>query len=78
MMTTLTPVTSGRAVVSGHDVSREPDAVRRTIGVIPQALTSDIDLTVDENLSIYAKLYEVPKGRPRAEPLTICWRRWTW
>jgi ABC-2 type transport system ATP-binding protein len=61
MMTTLTPSTSGRAVVSGHDVSREPDAVRRTIGVIPQALTSDIDLTVEENLSIYAKLYEVPK-----------------
>jgi ABC-2 type transport system ATP-binding protein len=62
MMTTLTPVTSGRAVVSGHDVSRQPDAVRRTIGVIPQALTSDIDLTVEENLSIYAKLYEVPKA----------------
>jgi len=62
MMTTLTPVTSGRAVVSGHDVSREPDAVRRTIGVIPQALTSDVDLTVEENLSIYAKLYQVPKA----------------
>jgi ABC-2 type transport system ATP-binding protein len=62
MMTTLTPATSGRAVVGGHDVAREPDAVRRTIGVIPQALTSDIDLTVEENLSIYAKLYEVPKA----------------
>ncbi len=62
MMTTLTPATSGRAVVGGHDVAREPDEVRRTIGVIPQALTSDIDLTVEENLSIYAKLYEVPKA----------------
>jgi ABC-2 type transport system ATP-binding protein len=31
------------------------------IGVIPQALTSDQDLTVEENLSIYAKLYSVPK-----------------
>ncbi|MHB1675393.1 MAG: ABC transporter ATP-binding protein [Acidobacteriaceae bacterium] len=62
MMTTLTPATSGRAVVAGHDVSRESDAVRRAIGVIPQALTSDIDLTVEENLSIYAKLYEVPKA----------------
>jgi ABC-2 type transport system ATP-binding protein len=62
MMTTLTPVTSGRALVAGHDVAREPDAVRRAIGVIPQALTSDIDLTVEENLSIYAKLYEVPKA----------------
>lgn len=62
MMTTLTPVTTGKAIIAGHDVSREPDAVRRTIGVIPQALTSDLDLTVEENLSIYAKLYEVPKA----------------
>ena len=61
MMTTLTPSTVGRAIIAGHDVAREPDAVRRTIGVIPQALTSDIDLTVEENLSIYAKLYEVSK-----------------
>lgn len=62
MMTTLTPATEGRAIIAGHDVAREPDSVRRTIGVIPQALTSDIDLTVEENLSIYAKLYEVPKA----------------
>src|SRR5271170_2916550 len=62
MMTTLIPVSSGKAVIAGHDVSREPDAVRRVIGVIPQALTSDIALTVEENLSIYAKLYEVPKA----------------
>ena len=61
MMTTLTPSTAGRAIIAGHDVAREPDAVRRTIGVIPQALTSDIDLTVEENLSIYAKLYEVSR-----------------
>jgi ABC-2 type transport system ATP-binding protein len=62
MMTTLTHSTAGRAIIAGHDVAREPDAVRRTIGVIPQALTSDIDLTVEENLSIYAKLYEVPRA----------------
>jgi ABC-2 type transport system ATP-binding protein len=62
MMTTLIPVTAGKATIAGHDVSRESDAVRRTIGVIPQALTSDVDLTVEENLSIYAKLYEVPKA----------------
>ncbi len=63
MMTTLIPVTSGKAIIAGHDVSREPDAVRRLIGVIPQALTSDLDLTVEENLSIYAKLYEVPRAK---------------
>jgi ABC-2 type transport system ATP-binding protein len=62
MMTTLIPLTGGKAVVAGHDVAKEPDAVRRVIGVIPQALTSDPDLTVEENLSIYAKLYSVPKA----------------
>jgi ABC-2 type transport system ATP-binding protein len=61
MMTTLIPVTEGRALVAGHDVEKEPNAVRHMIGVIPQALTSDQDLTVEENLSIYAKLYGVPK-----------------
>src|SRR4030081_963505 len=60
MMTTLIPITSGKARIAGHDVAKEPDAVRRTIGVIPQALTSDLDLTVEENLQIYAKLYDVP------------------
>jgi ABC-2 type transport system ATP-binding protein len=62
MMTTLIPVTAGRALVGGHDVAKEPNAVRNMIGVIPQALTSDQDLTVEENLSIYAKLYSVPKA----------------
>ena len=62
MMTTLVPITSGHATVAGFDVAKDPDAVRRMIGVIPQALTSDPDLTVEENLSIYAKLYSVPKA----------------
>ncbi len=63
MMTTLIPVTSGKAIVAGHDVAKDPDEVRRMIGVIPQALTSDPDLTVGENLSIYAKLYGVSRAQ---------------
>jgi ABC-2 type transport system ATP-binding protein len=63
MMTTLIPITSGSARIAGHDVSEDPDAARRAIGVIPQALTSDLDLTVEENMSIYAKLYDVPPKR---------------
>jgi len=59
MMTTLLAITGGTARVAGHDVQRDPDAARRAIGVIPQALTSDLDLTVEENMSIYAKLYGV-------------------
>jgi ABC-2 type transport system ATP-binding protein len=67
MMTTLIPITAGRALIGGHDVAKDPDAARRMIGVIPQALTSDLDLTVEENLNIYAKLYDVPaKERKRS------------
>ncbi len=60
MMTTLLPLTGGRALINGFDVARDADSARHCMGVIPQALTSDIDLTVEENLSIYAKLYGVP------------------
>src|SRR6476659_7746431 len=63
MMTTLLPITAGRAVVAGHDVAKDPDGARRCIGVITQALTSDLDLTVEENMNIYAKLYDVPAKR---------------
>src|SRR5271163_4244218 len=67
MMTTLIPITAGHARIAGHDVAKDADAVRRVIGVIPQALTSDLDLTVEENLNIYAKLYDVPaKERKRS------------
>src|SRR6478672_797762 len=66
MMTTIIPITAGSARIAGHDVSKEPDSVRRTIGVIPQALTSDLDLTIEENLNIYAKLYDVPSKKRKA------------
>jgi ABC-2 type transport system ATP-binding protein len=57
MMTTLTPPTSGAAIVGGHDVESDADGVRHSIGVIPQALTSDPELTARENMMIHAKLY---------------------
>jgi ABC-2 type transport system ATP-binding protein len=65
MMTTLIPITSGFAKIAGHDVRTEADEARRNIGVIPQAMTSDPDLTLEENLSIYAKLYDVPAKKRR-------------
>lgn len=59
MMTTLLEITDGAAIIDGFDVRKEPDKARRRIGVIPQAMTSDGDLTVWENLSIYSKLYGI-------------------
>jgi ABC-2 type transport system ATP-binding protein len=63
MLTTLTPPTEGSAQVAGHDVRTDADGVRNSIGVIPQALTSDPDLTAEENVLIHAKLYGVPSGQ---------------
>jgi len=60
MLTTLTPPTEGSARVAGHDVRKDADGVRNAIGVIPQALTSDPELTAEENLVLHAKLYGVP------------------
>ncbi|HVB34607.1 MAG TPA: ATP-binding cassette domain-containing protein [Patescibacteria group bacterium] len=60
MLTTLTPPTSGRATVAGCDIVRDANGVRGSMGVIPQALTSDPELTAQENLMIHAKLYGVP------------------
>ena len=67
MLTTLLPPTSGTARVGGFDVVARADDVRRTIGVIPQAMTSDLELTVRENLLIHAKLYGV--GREKRKRL---------
>ena len=63
MLTTLLPPTAGAALVSGFDVITQADDVRRAIGVIPQALTSDLELSVEENLVVFAKLYGVPRAR---------------
>ena len=63
MLTTLLPPTDGTARVNGFDVTSEPDMVRRSIGVIPQAMTSDLDLSAEENMLIFAKLYRVPRER---------------
>ena len=63
MLVTLLPPTAGTALVGGFDILKQADDVRRTIGVIPQAMTSDPELSVEENLIIYSKLYGVPRQK---------------
>ncbi|MFY9270084.1 MAG: ATP-binding cassette domain-containing protein [Candidatus Manganitrophaceae bacterium] len=60
ILTGLLHPTEGEAIVAGHDVVKNPDAVRRAIGVVSQAMTTDLDLSGWENLDIYAKYYQVP------------------
>src|ERR687890_561122 len=63
MLVTLLAPSAGTALINGFDVVRESDGVRQSIGVIPQAMTSDLELSVEENLIIFAKLYGVPRGK---------------
>jgi ABC-2 type transport system ATP-binding protein len=65
MLTTLVPPTSGTAVVAGHDIVHDPNAVRAGIGVIPQNMTSDPELTCAENIGIHARLYGNTGARRR-------------
>jgi ABC-2 type transport system ATP-binding protein len=67
MLTTLVPPTSGTALVGGHDIVTDSDGVRRSIGVIPQAMTSDLELSPMENLLFFAKLYGVPSEKRRRQ-----------
>ena len=69
MMTTLTVPTSGTARIAGHDIRTDADGVRNAIGVIPQAFTSDPELTAQENMLVHAKLYGVPAAT-RAQLIT--------
>jgi ABC-2 type transport system ATP-binding protein len=65
MLTTLLQPTSGTAQINGYDIRTQQDDVRKSIGVIPQAMTTDLELSVEENLIIYAKLYGVPREKRR-------------
>jgi ABC-2 type transport system ATP-binding protein len=66
MLTTLLPPTAGTARIEGHDVVRERSAVRRAIGTVSQAQTTDENLTVRENLSVQGKMYGL-SGRMLSE-----------
>ena len=57
MLTTLVPPTAGTARILGFDIVGAANDVRKSIGVIPQAMTSDLDLSAEENMGIFAKLY---------------------
>lgn len=67
MLTTLLPVSSGKAYLAGYDVTRQPESVRRVIGYVPQALSADGSLTGYENLLIFSKLYDIPSRRRKQQ-----------
>ncbi len=55
------PPTSGTVTVFGVDVTREPSAIKSRLGVMPQEDNLDPDLSVLENLIVYARYFDIPK-----------------
>jgi ABC-2 type transport system ATP-binding protein len=61
MLCTLVRPSAGSAMVAGHDVVGERDEVRRAIGLVFQDTTLDGYLSAEQNLSLHAELYGVPR-----------------
>jgi ABC-2 type transport system ATP-binding protein len=63
LTTTLAP-TSGLALIGGHDLATDPSGVRRTVGIIFQKPSLDLNLTAEENVRLHAILYGLYPYRP--------------
>ncbi len=66
VLVTLIRPNSGSARVFGKDVARETMAVRRLIGYVPQQLSADGSLTGRENVTLFARLYDLPRRARKA------------
>jgi len=60
MLTTLKPPTSGTAIINSFDIVKQPDKVRKSIGIVFQDPSSDEILTGYENLKLHGWLYDMP------------------
>ena len=62
MLSTMLKPTSGTATINGYDIIKDPDNVRKSIGIVFQDPSLDEDLTAYENLDLHGRLYGVPKN----------------
>ena len=65
MLITLLPLQEGTARIFGTDVSAHPMTIRRSIGYVPQQLSVEGALTGRENVSWFARLFDVPRRERR-------------
>jgi ABC-2 type transport system ATP-binding protein len=63
MLCGILPPSAGRALIGGVDVAAEPERIRSRIGYMSQRFSLYTDLTVWENLTLYAGIYGIPERR---------------
>lgn len=61
MISCVSPVTEGELAVAGMDVRREPRRIKSILGVVPQEDNLDPDLSVRQNLAVYARYFDMPR-----------------
>ena len=61
MLACLTPRDAGELVVLGIDPDQDPRALKRRLGVVAQEVNLDLELTVRENLLVYARYFDIPR-----------------
>ncbi|NYT06825.1 MAG: ATP-binding cassette domain-containing protein [Methanomicrobiales archaeon] len=62
VLITLLRIQQGRATIAGHDVQRDPQQVRNSIGIVFQDVTLDRDMTCREILEFHGRLYRMPSA----------------
>jgi len=65
MLSCVTPITSGMATVFDLDVSRYPRQVKARLGICPQEDNLDPDFTVQKNLMVYGRYFDIPNVEKR-------------
>ncbi len=71
MLTTIIKPTSGTAIVNGYDIVKESTNVRNSIGIVPQELTTDEDLSGYENLMLIADFYNIKKDEAKQKAMEL-------
>src|SRR4030042_1826158 len=69
MIIAATPLTSGDIWVDGKDIRKEPRQIKANLGMVPQEDNLDPDLTVLENLIVFARYFDIPKAQARERAL---------
>lgn len=73
MLTMLTRPSGGSALINGCEITRDLSKVKKEIGVVPQHMNLDLELTARENLELHGRLHKMPRAQrqQRAEELLV-------